>query len=341
MDPIADFCRRLPKIELHAHLNGSVSRETIKELLAQLPSSSPLPLEFEAFEKQCSLTSLDSFFPLFKFVYGVSNTVKNVQYIAQQVIREFAADGCQYLELRSTPRAYPNTDLVSKRAYVEACLAGTHNALAFVPGMHVRWILSLDRRHSLEECIETVDTAIEFMDRGVVGVDLCGEPKAGRFKDLMPALAKARAAGLKVTLHIAEIENHEQETRDMIDFIPDRIGHGTFLLDDLKEHVVNHAIPIEVCITSNIACKTVAYIEDHHFHGLYFKGHPCILCTDDKGIFSCTLSGEYLLAASHFGLSTKAIFELAYQATDYIFASDEIKASLQALFQRFKEEEKL
>ncbi|EGF79528.1 hypothetical protein BATDEDRAFT_20019 [Batrachochytrium dendrobatidis JAM81] len=336
------FCKRMPKIELHAHLNGSVSRETIRHLISMQPSNATLQADFATFEKQCSLTSIHSFFPLFKFVYAVSNCIANVRYITRQVIVEFSTDGCEYLELRSTPRSNPETDLVSKRTYIEACLAGTKDAIEMLKGaIQVRWILSLDRRHSLEDGLETVQLAKEFMDQGVVGVDLCGEPSAGNFKDLEPAFIQAREAGLKVTLHVAEIKNHEQETRDMIHFMPDRIGHGTFLKDALREHVVDNAIPIEACVTSNLLCKTVERIEDHHFNGFYFEGHPCIPCTDDKGVFQCTLSSEYSLIANHFNMSKLDVITMVQLGIDHIFANEETKEQLRAKVLKFKLDEKV
>eukprot|EP00842_Homolaphlyctis_polyrhiza_P005205 jgi/Hompol1/5686/HPOL_004623-RA len=331
---LAAFCRRLPKVELHAHLNGSISRDSIKELLGRLPSDSPLHAEFAEFEVQCTMNSLEVFFPLFKFIYQLSNSFDNVRYFTRNVVREFAADGCHYLELRSTPRSHPDTDLTTKQTYVDAMIAGIRDAIdSFDPSLHpnliqVRLILSLDRRHSLQACMETVDLAIAYKDKGVVGVDLCGDPNCGDFEALVPAFHKARANGLKITLHLAEVAGLDAETQTMIQFLPDRIGHGTYLDGAIKDHVMNQTVPIEMCVSSNLVTKTVQSIDDHHFSGFFFEGHPCVLCTDDKGVFECSLSGEYELVARHFGFSKQDIFKLARGAIEHIFADQQMKHKL-------------
>ncbi|KAI8921682.1 hypothetical protein BC831DRAFT_476145 [Entophlyctis helioformis] len=355
VDDIAAFCAALPKVELHAHLNGSLSKDTLSAMLAGMDPSLPVHAEFAEFERQCSLVDLDSFFPLFGFLYQITSTAAAVRAVTRRVVHEFAADQCAYLELRSTPRANADTGM-TKASYVQAVLDGTDDAVAELAaaaaaagrgdgarggqdadgaGIQVRWILSIDRRHSLETSLDTVDLAVANMHRGVVGVDLCGDPLQGDFKTLEPAFRKARDAGLKVTLHMAEVENTEQETLDMIDFGPDRIGHGTFLLGALRSRVVDESIPIEVCVTSNIVSKTVKTIQDHHFSNLHIDGHPCILCTDDKGVFRCSLSGEYATVAKHFGLSRADLFRLARGSIDHIFADETVKQRLRQRIDAF------
>ncbi|KAL2918443.1 hypothetical protein HK105_201844 [Polyrhizophydium stewartii] len=338
------FLRRLPKVELHAHLNGSVSRETIRQLLAAHPPDSPLHAEFAEFERQCSLESFSSFFGLFRFVYAVTGTKAAIRAIAKQVVLDFEADGCTYLELRSTPRCGTG-DLGSKQEYVDACLAGTQDALQELAArgvaMDVKWILSLDRRHSLEAGLDTVDLAVANMHRGVVGVDLCGDPEVGGFLQLKPAFSKARAAGLKVTLHMAEIESQGQDTIDMLDFGPDRIGHGTFLSGESRDRVIRDAIPIEVCLSSNVIGMTVPSIEEHHFNHFHFQGHPCVLCTDDRGVFACSLVHEYSLVEKHFRLSHADMVQLALKSVDYIFADNETKQRVRSRIDAFKAAEAL
>lgn len=91
-------------------------------------------------------------------------------------------------------------------------------------------------------------------------------------------------------------------------------------------------LQVEICLTSNIRTETISSIDIHHFADLYKAKHPLVLCTDDTGVFSTSLSKEYSLAASAFGLGEREMFCLAESAIDYIFADDEVKEDLKAIF---------
>lgn len=118
------------------------------------------------------------------------------------MIDEFAKDGVKYLELRSTPRKYADTDLKTKEDYVKAVLSVINQPR---DDIIVKLILSVDRRNTLEEAMETVELAIKYKNQGILAVDLCGDVHAGSFDILKPAFLKAQEHGLKITLHFCEV----------------------------------------------------------------------------------------------------------------------------------------
>lgn len=143
-----------------------------------------------------------SFFPLFKLIYQLTDDIEAIKLITKDVVDEFAHDGIKYLELRSTPRKYENTDLKTKEDYVRAVLSVINEPR---DDIIVKLILSVDRRNTLDEAMEAVDLAIKYQNQGVVAVDLCGDVHAGSFDTLKPAFLKAQQHGLKVTLHFCEV----------------------------------------------------------------------------------------------------------------------------------------
>jgi adenosine deaminase len=143
-----------------------------------------------------------SFFPLFKLIYQLTDDIEAIKITTKDVIDEFARDGTKYLELRSTPRKYADTDLKTKDHYVQAVLSVVNQPRDDIV---VKLILSVDRRNTLEEAMETVDLAIKYKNQGVVAVDLCGDVHAGSFDTLKSAFLKAQEHGLKVTLHFCEV----------------------------------------------------------------------------------------------------------------------------------------
>ncbi|KAF6716858.1 Adenosine deaminase-like protein [Oryzias melastigma] len=190
--------------------------------------------------------------------------------------------------------------------------------------------------------METVKLAEEFMlssDGLVVGIDLSGDPTVGHGKHFLPALERAKNCGLKLSLHLSEVQSQREESELLLNLPPDRIGHGTFLHPEmggsqsLVDKVVKNRIPLELCLTSNIKGQTVPMFSLHHFKYWYQLGHPTVICTDDKGVFCTDLSQEYQLVASTFGLSQKEMWKLSQQAIDCIFAEDAVKQQLKKRWQ--------
>ncbi|KAG9341932.1 hypothetical protein JZ751_018249 [Albula glossodonta] len=280
--------------------------------------------------------TLDECFQVFEVIHQLTDTEEDILMVAKAVIREFAADGVKYLELRSTPREETHTGL-TKRRYVEMVIEAIRQCEQEDLDIAVRFLVAIDRRNGAEAAMETVKLAEDFMvssDGVVVGLDLSGDPTVGHGKDLLPALQKAKNSGLRLALHLSEVQSQKEESELLLELPPDRIGHGTFLHPEvggsksLVDKVRERTIPLELCLTSNVKGQTVASYDKHHFSYWYQLGHPCVLCTDDKGVFSTELSQEYHLAASTFGLSQEAVWALSEQAINCSFAPDHLKAQL-------------
>ncbi|XP_022104694.1 adenosine deaminase-like protein [Acanthaster planci] len=335
---VESFYKHLPKIELHAHINGSISTETIEELLAKnqeqgkpQPDISPLRQWKNKVEKGEQMT-LDGCFEMFKLIHQLVDSCEAVAIVTRNVIREFAEDGIKYLELRSTPKDVPETGM-TKRSYVEAVLSSIKQCKDDGIDITVRFLLTIDRGRDLETARETVQLAREFQassDGVVVGIDFSGDPKKNDARQYIPLLLDARESGLKLALHIAEIPN-TAESLSLVHVPPDRIGHGTFLQSDdggseeIVEAVSKHRTPLELCLTSNMVGQTVKSFDNHHFKYWYERGHPCVICTDDKGIFATSLSQEYQIAATTFNLTHEQMWELSFGSIACIFADDETK----------------
>ncbi|XP_036424201.1 adenosine deaminase-like protein [Colossoma macropomum] len=336
MDREADlFYRQLPKVELHAHLNGSVSFETMEKLIARKPH---LNIEHSMTAiRSGQRRTLDECFQVFKVIHQLVDSEEDILMVAKAVIQEFAADGVKYLELRSTPREETKTGL-SKRRYIESVIEAIRQCKQEEVDIDVRFLVAIDRRNGPEVAMKTVKLAEDFMlssDGLIVGLDLSGDPMVGHGKDLLPALQRAKNCGLKLALHLSEVPSQKEESELLLDLPPDRIGHGTFLhpevggSDSLVDKVCKQNIPIELCLTSNVKGQTVPSYDKHHFQYWYERRHPCVLCTDDKGVFCTDLSQEYQLAASTFGLSQEAVWLLSQQAIQCSFAPEALKRQLE------------
>ncbi|CAK7301055.1 N6-Methyl-AMP deaminase isoform X1 [Vulpes vulpes] len=336
------FYSELPKVELHAHLNGSISSNTMKKLIAKKPGLK-INDQMTMIDKGKKRT-LEECFQMFQIIHQLTTSPEDILMVTKDVIKEFADDGVKYLELRSTPRR-ENATGMTKKTYVESVLEGIKQSKQENIDIDVRYLIAIDRRGGPSVAKETVKLAEEFFlstDNTVLGLDLSGDPTVGQAKDFLEPLLEAKKAGLKLALHLSEIPNQKKETQVLLDLLPDRIGHGTFLSSseegslELVDFVRQHRIPLELCLTSNIKSQTVRSYDQHHFGFWYSIAHPSVICTDDKGVFATHLSQEYQLAAETFNLTQTQVWDLSYESINYIFASDSTRSELRRKWNHLK-----
>ncbi|KAJ8652314.1 adenosine deaminase [Lichtheimia ornata] len=332
---LVDFCVRLPKVELHAHINGSISPKTMHQLMDRKRAMGTLNEELAAWQVPDSLERIHDFFALFKYIYQLTEDEEAIRITTRNIIDEFAADGVKYLELRTTPRKNQATGM-TKESYLSTVLSVVNEPR---DDIIVRLIVSIDRRNTLEEAFEAVDLATKFRSQNVVGIDLCGDVSKGSFEALKPAFDKAKSLGFKVTLHFNEIMENMVEAPALLAFGPDRLGHATFLDDASRQHIYGNNIPVEICMTSNVVSKTVDSYETHHVKDLLKEKHPFVLCTDDKGVFFSDLSNEFVICANTFKMNKEELFESSYRAIDYIFADTKTKEHLKQVWNEWRMQE--
>ncbi len=126
--------------------------------------------------------------------------------------------------------------------------------------------------------------------------------------------------GLRLTAHAGETVG-PYSVWGALRLGAERIGHGIRSADDpqLLRHLRDHNIPLEICISSNVATGAVRSLADHPVRRIYDAGVPIILNTDDPGVFRCTLNGEYELAARQFGFSDAELRGIAENGFRYAF----------------------
>ncbi|KAJ7242880.1 hypothetical protein B0H12DRAFT_1055486 [Mycena haematopus] len=335
------FLQKLPKAELHAHLNGSIPVPVILELARNHRVSGTFPSGIEEGLKRLEnvkLRGLDDFFGLFPAIYALTSTPPALARAAQGVLSEFL-DGdtpqCTYLELRSTPRATPE---MTRAEYVETVVTEVER----YPEHKAALIVSMNRTMTEQEVEECVGIARSLKAKGkrIVGVDLCGDPLAGDMNKFAKHFANARQDGLGVTLHIAETsENTSADTLRLLQFQPDRLGHATFLDEKAKMLVLQNKPCIEICLSSNLlyvprvlhseihkqmsrcrSCKTVSSLDQHHVRYYLEQSHPISICTDDILPFQTSLIAEYALLLARaplgLGLSETEVHRIAGMSMD-------------------------
>ncbi|ESO90600.1 hypothetical protein LOTGIDRAFT_178823 [Lottia gigantea] len=340
------FCQKIPKVELHAHLNVSFSAKTFQHLVDRKASTLPEVKNLNVTIKEGETNSLDNNFDLYRLAQKVFDDEYAIYKLSYDVIHEFSDDNVKYLELRSTPKEISSTGM-TRRLYIETMIKAVKACEKEGLDILVKILPSIDRRLGVDVANITVDLAKELSDKYpgyIPGIDFSGDPKVLDAVEYIPVFNRARELGLKLALHLAEIPNHEETLRVLKESTPDRIGHGSFIhsefpgLEDLKEIVIKRKIPIELCLTSNLKTQTVENYKEHHFKVWYDLNHPQILCTDGKGTYQCNLSDEYFQAAQAFNLTKSQMVDLSYKAIDYTFASTQEKENLKLKWKNIRDE---
>ncbi|ENN70705.1 hypothetical protein HUJ04_005248 [Dendroctonus ponderosae] len=322
------FCRKLPKIELHAHLNGSLSSSTLKKLGC---------IEESIDKYQTINTDLKEVFSVFKIAHEATNNMENLYEATRSVIEEFAEDNVVYLELRTTPRS---EETMSLDQYIDTVIKAIQENES--SKIMVKLILSLDRSKAKEEQARTLDVIIKYKNQYpnlIKGVDLSGDPAKGKFfNDLF---VKARENGLRTAIHCAELKN-DDEVLEILKFNPDRLGHGTFLHPnyggsaEIWKLYLAQNIPVECCMTSNVICLSATSYDKHHVQEWIKEQLPFSIATDDKGVFKTTLSNEFQLLYDNFKCSQLKLWEICNNSIEYSFASNEEKAFLKLALDQWK-----
>ncbi|KAF7168978.1 hypothetical protein CNMCM6106_003983 [Aspergillus hiratsukae] len=339
----ATFTKALPKIEVHAHLSGSISRQCLHEIWVKKKAQNP---DFDVEDPLVVMPpgkvdySLQTFFSVFsKSIYQLCNDLDSLAYATHSVLKDFLADGVRYLELRTIPRASP-TLAFTRTEYLSTVLTTIETFLTTQNQMSVYLILAIDRGHSTPaDALSIIDLAIAHAPR-IVGVDICGNPTKGDVGLYGPALSKAKSHGLGITVHFAETEASASETElsTLLSFRPDRLGHVIHVSEEFKREIARRRLGLELCMSCNVHAEMIdGGFPAHHFGYWRHVDCPVVLCTDDVGFFCSPVSNEYLLAAEHFQLGRAELLALCRESVDVIFGGQAEKERMRGLLLDFED----
>jgi aminodeoxyfutalosine deaminase len=288
----------LPKAELHLHLEGSIEPETLEELA---PGCDPAEVR-----ARYRYANFAGFIETFKWVTGHLRSPEDYALITRRLLASLERQNVRYAEITLSAGVviWRKQDLAAIYEAVRGAAAGS--------SVEVYWILDAIRHFGAEHAMEVARFAAERVEDGVVAFGVGGDETRGPAEWFREVFAFARAQGLRLTAHAGETCGPESVWK-ALEIGAERIGHGISSVQDpaLLRHLRGHGIPLEICISSNVATGAVASLADHPVRRIYDAGVPIVINSDDPAMFGCTLSGEYELARDRFGFSERELRELA------------------------------
>jgi adenosine deaminase/aminodeoxyfutalosine deaminase len=324
------FISRLPKVELHLHLEGSVRPETLRELSR---NKSWLRREVgnwisERRRDSYRFGSFDNFLKAFGVVALLLKTPEDYALATTRLAEELARENVKYAEVTLAVGV-----LLWKKQSVEDVFEAVAAAAAEAEarlGIRFRWIFDAVRHFGLDHAREVLGRAIRYRPRGVVAFGIGGDEARGPAELFADIYREAREAGLHLTAHAGEAVGPESIRKAVELLGAERIGHGLTAIQDPEVMALlrDRSIPLEVCPTSNVATGLITRLEDHPLPRFIESGLVVTLNSDDPAMFGTSLEEEFVRAAQTFSLSREQVVRLCENAIRYSFLPDDEKEPL-------------
>ncbi len=297
--------QRLPKTDLHVHLDGSLRLSTILELAAEQNVELPATTEDELREAiGCGRTfgSLVEYLRGFEITLQVLQTAEALERTAFELAEDAHAENVRYMEVRYSPMLHTRRGL-KLTTVVEAVLEGLWRARQAY-GIHANVILCGIRNISPRSSYRMAELAVAYKGRGVVGFDLAGAEADNPAKHHLDAFRLVRTNNINITIHAGEAYGPESIAQALHVCGAHRIGHGVRLREsgDLLHYVDDHRIPLECCPSSNVQTGAVLDLGDHPLKLYFDLGCRVTVNTDNRLITDTTVSKELFLVHTRRGI---------------------------------------
>ena len=320
----SDFILSLPKAELHLHLEGTVSPETLSELSHK--HTSPFPWESNRYkplpDSNCPLTPRDvramyeyehftGFLLAFKAVTERMRDPEDYELVTYRLMEKLAAQRVLHAEV------FVSVGVVFWRGQdfdplFEGMERGRRRGEKDF-GVSLLWIFDAVRHFGLEEGHKVLDKALQFQPRNVVGIGIGGDERQAGPELFEGVYKRAARHGLRLSVHAGETIGPESITGALDLLNAERIGHALHAGEDpeLMKRLIRHRVPLEICISSNIRTGCCGGYDAHPVRRYFDAGAMITLNSDDPEMFETSLAREYQIAQDHFGFGEAALKQVA------------------------------
>ncbi len=297
---------RLPKTDIHCHLDGCLRPRTVLELATvqgvRLPTRK-LPELTRLLQAGKRTRNLGDYLKIFDYTLSVLQERDALHRVARELAEDAAGENVRHLEVRYSPILHRKRRLAWEDI-VEPVIEGLREGggpRRMTTGVIICGIRSMDPKTSLT----LAELAVAYKGKGVLAFDLAGQEKDYPAKAHREAFQLILKHNINSTVHAGEAFGAPSIGQALHYCGAHRIGHGTRLREDpdLMRYVNDHRIPLEVCLSSNVQTRTVKSIKDHPFHEYFKAGLRVTINTDSRLISATNVSREIALATRAFRLS--------------------------------------
>lgn len=326
------FLARMPKPELHVHLEGSVRPETLLDLGRRHGVAYPFDDAASAREWY-RFRDFPHFIEVFMAVCDSLQTAEDYERAAWELGETARAENIPYLEVTISPTSplRPRTKALPDLV-LAGCRAGARQAWDDF-GVRMQFIVDAVRIRTPEEVMAIAEWCVANLGDGLVGIGLGGTEVGYPAAPHAAAIDFARRNGARVSLHAGETVGPES-VWDALESGAERIGHGVTSIHDpeLVRYLAANGVVLEVSPTSNLRLGVAESYAAHPIRALHEAGVAVTVNTDDPPMFDATLTGEYVALAEEAGFGLDELAALARRAAEAAFLPDAERAALLARF---------
>jgi aminodeoxyfutalosine deaminase len=324
---VVDWLRKLPKAELHLHLEGTILPETLVELSRRHDAE---PLTLESARELYKYENFLGFLMSFKAVTERLRGPEDYELITYNMIRELAAQGVVHAEVYISFGIIYYWKKTEVEPYVEAIERGRIRGEREF-GTTVLWIIDAVRHFGADEAAKVFRKAAELQPKypSIIGIGIGGDEARGSADLFRELYAEAKQAGLRLTAHAGESVGPES-IWSAINIGAERVGHALSAQYDpeLVEILAQKQIPLEINVTSNIRTGCCSNFDEHPLRQYFDSGLMVTLNSDDPPMFGSNLLEEYVLAQERYGFTLEQMRELAANSVEASFLPPERKLAL-------------
>ena len=313
-----DEIRKLPKVELHLHLDGSLSVGLASKLSG---------LSFkEVFDKMVAPSKCDKlgdYLTKFEFPISLMQTKENLELVATDLVNRLASQNVIYAEVRFAPMFHTKNGLT-----YDEIITSILKGLGSNKKIKTNLILCLMRGFSPFDNMKTLDAAYKYLEKGVCAIDLAGDEEKYSLDDYYKYFELAKKRGIPFTIHAGEVK--EEEIRKALSLNPIRLGHGITSINDndLCNLIKAKDVLLEVCPTSNIQTNIIEEYSLHPIKKLYEKDVLLNINTDNSSVSNVTLTEEYIKLYKTFDFNLDDFRKMNINAINHAFLTDKEKMKL-------------
>ncbi len=316
--------KRIPKVELHLHLDCSLSYEVVSRIAPEVS----LDRYRETFIAPPKCTNLADFLARADNGFNLMQTEHQLRLVTDDLFEQLRDDHVIYAEIRFAPLLHTEHGLKPEDV-VEIVDDATAKAIDRT-GVQARLILCTLRHYNQKQSLETAGLVLRFRGTRVAGFDMAADEAGFSIKEHIAAFQFAAAHHIPATVHAGEARGPESVWETLEHLRPQRIGHGVRSIEDpaLIKHLQTQKIHLEVCPTCNIQTDVFAEYKDHPIREFFDLGLSIGVNTDARTMVNITLAGEYQKLHETFGWTKEHFVKCNSDALHASFISENEKKEL-------------
>jgi adenosine deaminase len=318
-----DWFDRVPKVELHVHLEGAIPLDALWTLVQKYGGDPAVP-DPAALERRFVFRDFPHFIDTWVWKNAFLREYEDFTFIAEAVAHDLARQNIRYVEAFFSP-----LDFARHGLHTQELAAAIRRGLSQAPEIEVALVADMVRDFGPERAVNTLADVNEVRDLGVIGIGIGGSEQDFPPEPFADVYEQARHLGLHTTAHAGEAAGAESIWGAIRYLHVERIGHGTRAGEDerLLDYLAAERIPLEMCPLSNVRTGVVRSIEEHPVRRYFERGLAVTVNSDDPKMFGNSLAEEYRLLESRLGFTRDDIRAVILQGLASSWLPEERKAA--------------